>query len=166
MTNIYMTDELAAFQEQTRRFVDEEVKPEGEQWEEAGYVPRDVLKKMGSIGFFGIRHPEEYGGLDLGPLASCAFAEALGESTFGGFGATVLVHTDMASPHLLRAGSKEQHDRFLTQVISGDIITAIAVTEPDAGSDVAGLITTAVKDGAGYRINARRCSSPTAYMEI
>ena len=156
MTSVYLTDELIAFQEQTHRFIEDEVKPSGELWEEAGFVPREVLKKMGEIGFFGIRSPEEYGGLDLGPLASCAFAEALGTSTFGGFGATVLVHTDMASPHLLRAGNKDQHDRYLEQVISGDMITAIAVTEPDAGSDVAGIRTSAVKDGSGYRINGSK----------
>ena len=156
MKNIYLTEELAAFQEQTHRFIEDEVKPEGELWEEAGFVPREVLKKMGAIGFFGIRHPEAYGGLDLGPLASCAFAEALGTSTFGGFGATVLVHTDMASPHLLHAGSSDQHDRYLAKVVSGDIITAIAVTEPDAGSDVAAMRTTATKDGAGYRINGSK----------
>ncbi len=156
MANIYLSVELSAFQDQTRRFIDEEVKSHGELWEEAGFVPRDVLEKMGSIGFFGVRHPEEYGGLDLGPLASCAFAEALGESTFGGFGATVLVHTDMASPHLLRAGTKEQRDRYLARVVSGDIITAIVITEPDAGSDVAALRTVAEKDGAGFRINGTK----------
>jgi len=154
--NIYLTDELAAFAAQTHRFIEDEVKPQGDLWEESGFVPREVLKKMGAIGFFGIRHPEEYGGLALGPLASCVFAEALGTSTFGGFGATVLVHTDMASPHLLRAGTTEQHERFLAKIVSGDIITAIAVTEPDAGSDVAAIRTTATSDGTGFRINGSK----------
>lgn len=154
--NIYLTEELAAFQEQTRRFVEDEVKPVGELWEDEGFVPREVLKKMGEIGFFGLRHPEEYGGLDLGALASCAFAEALGESTFGGFGATVLVHTDMASPHLVHAGTKDQLDRYMAQIVAGDIITAIAVTEPDAGSDVAGIRTTATREGDGYRLNGAK----------
>jgi acyl-CoA dehydrogenase len=154
--NVYLTDELVAFQEQTYRFIADEVAPAGEQWEVDGFVPRPVLKQMGEIGFLGIRHPEAYGGLDLGAVASCAFGEAVGTSTFGGFGATVLVHTDMASPHLLHAGTPEQHDRYLRQVVSGDVITAIAVTEPDAGSDVAGMRTTAVKDGNGYRINGSK----------
>ncbi len=154
--HIYLTDELAAFQDQTRRFIEEEVKPEGEAWEEQGFVPREVLKKMGAIGFFGLRQPEEHGGLGLGPLASCAFAEALGWSTFGGFGATVLVHTDMASPHLLHAGTAEQQERYVPSVVSGDVITAIAVTEPDAGSDVAGIRTTATRDGNGYRLNGSK----------
>ncbi len=154
--NIYLDDDAAAFQQQTLEFIDKEVKPNGETWEEEHQVPRYVLKKMGEIGFFGIRHPERFGGLDLGPIASCAFAEALGTSTFGGFGATVLVHTDMASPHLLHAGSEAQLERYMPGIITGEVLTAIAVTEPDAGSDVAGLRTSAKRDGNGYRLNGAK----------
>ena len=156
MKNIHLNDELRAFQEQTLRFVDEEVRPHGELWEETGFVPRDVLKKMGEIGFFGMRHEEQYGGLGLGPIASAAFAEALGTSSFGGFEATVLVHTDMASPHITYLGSDAQKEKYIPSVLSGDVITAIAVTEPDAGSDVAGMRTTAVRDGNGWRINGSK----------
>jgi acyl-CoA dehydrogenase len=154
--NIYLDDELVAFHDQTLAFVKNEVRPRGEEWEAAHRVPRDILLEMGKIGFFGIRHPERFGGLGLGPLASCAFAEALGTSTFGGFSATVLVHTDMASPHLLHAGNEEQLERFMPGVISGEILTAVAVTEPDAGSDVAAMRTSARKDGDGYRLNGSK----------
>src|SRR5690606_11773871 len=99
--NVYMTDELQAIYDQTVEFVAKEVKPSGEQWEAEGKVPREVLRKMGELGMLGLRVPEQYGGLGLGPLASATFAEALGSSTFGGFDVTVLVHTDMAGPHLI-----------------------------------------------------------------
>lgn len=156
MPSVYMNDELKAFGDQTRRFIADEVLPHGEVWEQEGAVPREVLKKMGAIGFFGLRQPVEYGGIGMGALASLVFAEALGTSTFGGFSATVLVHTDMASPHLTHAGNADQLQKYLPAVIAGDVITAIAVTEPDAGSDVAGMRTSAIRDGAGWRISGSK----------
>ncbi|MEX1279538.1 MAG: acyl-CoA dehydrogenase family protein [Acidimicrobiia bacterium] len=150
-------DELAALAEQVMTFCEKEVVPNADAWEEAGQVPREVLRTMGGLGMFGIQVPEERGGLGMGPVASTVFAEALGaSSTLGGFDATVLVHTDMASPHLLHSGSEEQLDRFLPGILSGETITAIGVTEPDAGSDVAGMRSHARKDGDGWRINGRK----------
>ncbi len=154
--NAYMTDELQAIYDQTIDFVAKEVIPHGEAWEEEGKVPRDVLARMGALGMFSLRVPERLGGLGLGMLASAAFSEALGSSTFGGFEATVLVHTDMAGPHLVNSGSDEQLDRWLPGVLAGETILSIGVTEPDAGSDVAGIRTTAVKDGDGWRINGTK----------
>ena len=156
MRNAYMTDELEAVYDHTVEFVTKEVRPHGDAWEEAGFVPREVLRKMGELGMFGLRVPEAHGGLGLGPLASATFSEALGASTYGGFEATVLVHTDMASPHLVHSGSDEQLGRFLPDILSGDVITAIAVTEPDAGSDVAGMRTKAVRDGDGWRLTGTK----------
>jgi len=154
--NAYMTDELQAIYDQTVEFVAKEVIPHGEAWEEEGKVPRDVLAKMGALGMFSLRVPERLGGLGLGMLASAAFSEALGSSTFGGFEATVLVHTDMAGPHLVNSGSDAQLERWLPSVMAGETILSIGVTEPDAGSDVAGIRTTAVKDGDGWRINGTK----------
>ncbi len=154
--NVYTTDELEAIYEQTVDFVNNEVKPNGELWELDGEVPRDVLKKMGSLGMLGLRVPEELGGLGLGMLASATFSEALGSSTFAGFDVTVLVHTDMAGPHLVNSGTPEQMERYLPGVLAGEFILSIGVTEPDAGSDVAGIRTKAVKDGDGWRINGRK----------
>ena len=82
--NVYMTDELEAIYDQVVDFVTNEVKPHGEQWEHDGKVPRDVLRKMGSLGMFSLRVPEELGGLGMGYLASATFSEALGASTFAG----------------------------------------------------------------------------------
>ncbi len=154
--NAYMTDELQAIYDQTVDFVTNEVMPHGEVWEEEGKVPRDVLRKMGDLGMLALRVPEEHGGLGMGMLASAAFSEALGASTFAGFDVTVLVHTDMAGPHLVNSGSPEQLEQWMPGVLSGDTILAIGVTEPDAGSDVAGIRTSAVKDGDGWRINGTK----------
>jgi acyl-CoA dehydrogenase len=154
--NAYMTDELQALYDQTVEFVTKEVQPRGEEWEEAGEVPREVLRQMGSLGMLGLRVPESLGGVGLGPLASAAFSEALGASTYAGFDVTVLVHTDMAGPHLVNSGSAEQHRRWMPGVLAGETILSIAVSEPDAGSDVAGMRTAAVRDGQGWRINGRK----------
>ena len=154
--NAYMNDELEAIYDQTVEFVSKEVTPHGEAWEKAGKVPREVLQQMGDLGMLGLRVPEEYGGLGMGMLASATFSEALGVSTFAGFDVTVLVHTDMAGPHLFNSGSPEQLDRWAPGVVSGETILSIGVSEPDAGSDVAGIRTKAVKDGDGWRINGTK----------
>jgi len=155
-TNVYETEDLAAIRAQTRRFVDEQVIPFADAWEHAGTVPREVLKKMGDVGFFGLRVPEEHGGVGLGTLATVAFAEELGRSTYGGFAITVLVHTDLATPYLLQYGSEEQKKEWLPSILTGETLTAIAVTEPDAGSDVAAMRTRATRDGDGWRLDGSK----------
>ena len=104
----YFRDEHDMLRDQLRRFIEQEVKPHAEAWEETGNVPRDVLRRMGELGFLGIRYPEQYGGSAMDSLGSVVLAEELARSTFGGFAITVLVHTDMASPHLANAGSPAQ----------------------------------------------------------
>jgi acyl-CoA dehydrogenase len=145
-----IADTLRLLQESIRRFVEKEVVPHGHKWEEQGFVPREVLREMGRLGFLGLRYGEEFGGGALDARATAMLAEELGRSTFSGFAITVLVHTDMASPHLVNAGSKAQIAKYLPRVVSGELITAVAVTEPDAGSDVKGIKTRAVKEGSEY----------------
>ncbi len=154
--NAYMTDELQAIYDQTVEFVANEVTPKADQWELDGKVPRDILRQMGELGMLGLRVPVELGGLGLGPLASAAFSEALGASTFGGFDVTVLVHTDMAGPHIVNSGTPDQLERWMPGILSGETILSIGVTEPDAGSDVAGIRTGAARDGDGWRITGRK----------
>jgi acyl-CoA dehydrogenase len=156
MAHPIFTDEHDLIRRQLRRFVEERVKPEGPKWEEAGFVPRPILREMGALGFFSLRVPEPLGGAGLDARASVLLAEEVGRSTHGGFAITVLVHTDMASPHLLRFGSRRQLDKYLPGVMSGETITAVAVTEPGAGSDVAGIRTRAVRDGAHYVLNGTK----------
>ncbi|HKZ21397.1 MAG TPA: acyl-CoA dehydrogenase family protein [Acidimicrobiia bacterium] len=153
---IYDTEDLEAIRQQTRRFVEEKVIPQADEWEKSGRVPPEILKEMGAIGFFGLRVPEEYGGIGLGALASVVFAEELGRSTYGGFSITALVHSDLAMPYLLNFGSPDQKARWLPSMVAGETITAIAVTEPDAGSDVAAIRTRAARDGDGWRINGSK----------
>ena len=132
--------------EAIRRYVEKEIVPKAPAWEEQGFVPREVLQEMGRLGYLGLRYPEEFGGAGLDARATALLAEELGRSTFGGFAITVLVHTDMASPHLVNAGTPEQIGKFLPGVVSGKTITAIAVTEPDAGSDVKAIRTSATRE--------------------
>ena len=154
--SIYFSEEHDMFRDQLRRFIEAEIVPNGEKWEEEGTTPREVLRRMGELGFLGIRYPEVYGGSEMDTLATVILAEELGRSTFGGFAVTVLVHTDMASPHLFNAGNKEQLDRFMPDIISGKKITAIAVTEPGAGSDVASIRTKATQTKGGWILNGTK----------
>jgi acyl-CoA dehydrogenase len=154
--NAYMSDELQAIYNQTLDFVAKEVQPEGLAWEEAGQVPREILRKMGELGMLGLRVPERLGGLGLGPIASAAFSEALGSSTFAGFDVTVLVHTDMAGPHLVNSGSPEQLDRWMPGVLTGETILSIGVSEPAAGSDVAGIRTAGKRAEGGWVLNGSK----------
>ncbi len=153
--SIYINEDLEAIRSQVREYVEREIVPVAQKWEEGG-VPREVLDDMGRLGFFGLRVPEEHGGLGLGALASVVFSEELGRSTFGGFTITVLVHTDLAMPYLTNFGDAEQHARWLPEMLSGKVLTAIGVTEPDAGSDVAALRTSARREGDGFTINGTK----------
>jgi acyl-CoA dehydrogenase len=149
-------DTFALLRDSIRRYVEREIVPKAPPWEEQGFVPRETLRAMGALGFLGLRYPEAYGGSGLDARATALLAEELGRSTFGGFAITVLVHTDMASPHLMNAGSAAQKDKYMKGIIAGETITAVAVTEPDAGSDVKGIRTTAKRDGDAYVLNGSK----------
>ena len=154
--NIFITPEHELLREQIARFIAREVEPHAAAWEEAGFTPREVLRKMGQAGLFGLMYEAQYGGGEADALTNLVFAEALSQSTFGGFIITVLVHTDMASPHLHHAGTPAQKARYLPGVIRGDTITAVGITEPGAGSDVAGMRTTAKRDGGDWVLNGTK----------
>jgi acyl-CoA dehydrogenase len=109
-----------------------------------------VLREMGALGLLGIRYPSAYGGSELDTLATVVLAEELGRSSYGGFAVTVLVHTDMASPHLVNAGTTAQLARWLPDVIAGRTICAVAMTEADAGSDLASMRTRARREGGDW----------------
>jgi acyl-CoA dehydrogenase len=154
--SIYLTPEHEHFREQVARFVAREVEPFDEAWEQAGCTPREVLRRMGAAGMLGLMVAPEYGGAGADALTNLVFAEALSQSTFGGFIVTVLVHTDMASPHLRHAGSAAQLERWMPGITCGETITAVAITEAGAGSDVAGLRTTARRDGGDWVLNGSK----------
>ena len=142
--------------ETVRRFVEAEVVPNGDAWEAEGKIPREMFRKLGRLGVLGMRCPEAYGGSGLDALAAVVFAEELARCTYGGFTVSVLVHTDMAAPHLLNSGSAEQLARYVPGIVSGETVTAIAVTEPDAGSDVQGIRTRARREGNGWVLNGSK----------
>ena len=149
MDNVYVTPEHELLREQVARFIAREVEPHALAWEDAGMTPREVLRKLGAAGLLGLMFEGEYGGGDADALTNLVFAEALSQSTFGGFIITVLVHTDMASPHLHHAGTPAQKARWMRGITAGTTVTAVAVTEPGAGSDVAGIRTTATRSADG-----------------
>ena len=156
METVYLGPEHDDLRRQVARFVQQHVEPNALAWDEAGFVPRDVLRQMGSLGWLGLRYAPEHGGAGADMVTSVVFQEALSRATSGGFVVTVLVHTDMASPHLAHAGTEEQKARWLPAICRGECITAVAVTEPDAGSDVAALRTRAVRDGDHYVLDGTK----------
>jgi acyl-CoA dehydrogenase len=152
----FFTEEHEMLRDQVRRFVEEEIKPHGDAWEAQGFVPREVLRRMGALGFFGIRYPEAYGGSAMDTLGSVVLAEELGRSTYSGVAITALVHTDMASVHIFNSGTEAQKTKWMRKIIAGEAICAVAVTEPDAGSDVKGIRTTARACDGGYMLNGAK----------
>ena len=154
--SVHTRPEHEDLRRQVARFLASEVEPHALEWDEAGFTPRDVLRKMGELGWLGLMYSPEYGGAGADMTTNVVFQEALSRATSGGFVITVLVHTDMASPHLAHAGSTEQKRRWLPKVISGELITAVAVTEPDAGSDVASIRTRAKRDGDTWVLNGSK----------
>ena len=155
-TSPYFTPEHEMLRETIRRFIAERVAPYADAWEDSGFVPREVLQEMGKLGLLGIRYSAEHGGSELDTLATVVLAEELGRSSYGGFAVTVLVHTDMASPHLHHAGTPEQLAKFMPDVISGKRICAVAMTEADAGSDLQGMRTTAKLEANEWVLNGSK----------
>lgn len=156
MLNPYFEEEHNMLRDQVRRFVENEIAPHGDAWEEAGSVPRELLHKMGELGFLGLMHEEKYGGSGMDVRSATVLAEELGRSSYAGVTITALVHTNMASPHLSLAGTEAQKQKYLPDIISGKKITAVCVTEPAAGSDVAGIKARAVRDGDEWVINGSK----------
>jgi len=152
----YFTQEHEMLRDTLRRFIAERVVPHGDAWEEQGFVPREVMLEMGALGLLGMRYAPEYGGAGLDTLANVVLAEELGRSTYGGFAITVLVHTDMASPHLHHAGSPDQQRRWMPDITAGRKICAVAMTEADAGSDLASMRSSARPVAGGYVLNGAK----------
>ena len=153
---IYDNPDHELLRDQVARFLEREVEPHAAAWEETGMVPRDVLRRMGQAGLLGIAFEGKYGGADADAVTNLVFAEALSQSTFAGFIITVLVHTDMAGPHLHHAGTPAQKAKYLPRVTAGELITAVGISEAGAGSDVAGMRTTARREGDEWVINGTK----------
>jgi citronellyl-CoA dehydrogenase len=138
-------------------FINKEINPNVDQWEEDGIVPlQKLFKKMGRLGFLGIRYDPQYGGQGLDYWYDTVFLEELGHIKALGLSVAITVQTHMATPAIYEFGSDHLKDTYLKAAIAGDMVGAIAVTEPDAGSDVAAIRTTAKKDGGDYIINGSK----------
>ncbi|MHB8139098.1 MAG: acyl-CoA dehydrogenase family protein [Smithellaceae bacterium] len=154
MNIIPYTAEHNIFRDSLRKYLDKEVVPHVEEWEEAGIVPRSVWKKMGEQGFLCTDVPEEYGGAGGDFLYSVIVCEELVKSNFSGLAASL--HSDICVPYISSFASEEQKRKYLPGCVSGDIITAVAMTEPNAGSDLAKMKTTAVEDGDHIVLNGQK----------
>src|ERR1700741_4341153 len=149
------TDEHQQLRETIRRFVVSELQPHAEEWEETTF-PDWVFSRMGELGFLGLDKPEEYGGQGGDYYSSLVLAEEIVHGRSGGLAMAVAVQTDMAMPPILAFGTEEQKVQWAAPAIRGEKILAIGITEPDAGSDVAGIKTRAVRDGDEYVINGSK----------
>ena len=148
------TQEHEELKRTVERFVANEINPYVDEWEAAGIFPaHQLFRKLGDLGLLGLTKPEAYGGAGLDYSYSVVMAEALGNTHCGGVPMAIGVQTDMATPALARFGSDELRREFLAPAIAGDMVACVGVSEPGAGSDVAGLRTTARKDGGDYVIN-------------
>lgn len=154
MNIIPYTAEHNIFRESLRKYLDKEIVPHVEEWEDAGIVPRSVWKKMGEQGFLCTDVPEEYGGAGGDFLYSVIVCEELVKSNFSGLAASL--HSDICVPYISSFASEKQKRKYLPGCVSGDIITAIAMTEPNAGSDLAKMKTTAVEDGNRIVLNGQK----------
>jgi alkylation response protein AidB-like acyl-CoA dehydrogenase len=139
-----------------RRYVERELAPHADEWEEAEYFPDSVFWEMGRLGYLGLRYPEELGGSGLDYYSAIVLAEEMSRAQNGGIGMAIAVHTEMATPPILKFGTTEQKRRFLMPAIKGKKIAALAITEPGAGSDVSGIRTRAVQDGSDWVINGSK----------
>ena len=154
MEILQYTDEHNIFRETVIKFLEKEVTPHAEEWEEAGIVPREIWKKMGDQGFLCMDVPEEYGGLGADWLYSVILQQEMPRTTICGLAAPL--HSDVVVPYITAFGSEELKHKYLPGCVSGDIISAIAMTEPNAGSDLAGMKTTATPDGDHVVLNGQK----------
>lgn len=156
MSNYYFTEEHESFRQSLRQFFQKEVAPHIDTWEKEGEIPKWIWKKMGEQGFIGLNYPEAYGGTEADFFYTVVFLEEIVRLNSGGFGAAAGVTPFMAGSHILSAGSEALKQKYLPKCLSGEWLGALAITEPNAGSDVANIRTKAVREGDHYVINGSK----------
>jgi len=154
MEIINYTEEHRIFRDAIRKFFEKEVVPYVDEWEEAGIVPRSVWKKMGEQGFLCMDVPEKYGGMEADFLYSVILMEELARTNH--FGLACFLHSDIVVPYITSYASEDAKTKYLPGCISGDVITAVGMTEPNTGSDLAAIRTTAIDDGDHVIINGQK----------
>ena len=156
MNSMYFSEEHNAFRQSFRDFLQKEVVPFVEKWEKQGFIDREIWKKFGEMGYFGLNYPEEYGGLNLDLFYTVIFLEEMQKVNSGGFAAAMWAHTYLAMTHLEKEGSKAIKEKYLTSSIHGEKVGCLCISEPFGGSDVAGMRTTAIKNGNTYILNGSK----------
>ena len=156
MNYTYFKEEHQLFREGLRDFLQKEVVPHLEKWEKTGTIERFIWEKFGEMGYFGIAYPEAYGGLDLDLFYTVIFLEEMQRINSGGFAAAMWAHAYLAMQHLNAEGDERIKQEYLKPSIEGKKIGCLCISEPFAGSDVAGMRTTAVKDGDNWVLNGSK----------
>ena len=151
-----LTEEHEPLRQEIRTFVAEELRPHADEWEAARWFPDEVFRLMGERGLLGLKYPVEYGGRGGDYLADAVLTEELARCGSGGLAAGIGAHVGIATPPIWRFGTPEQKERLLRPAIRGERIAALGITEPGAGSDVAGLRTSARKVDGGYLVNGSK----------
>ncbi len=153
---LYFTEEHEMLRQSIREFCDKELAPKAEEWEQNEAYDMAAFKRMGELGFLGLRAPEEYGGGGGDYWTTVILFEELVRSGCSGFMTALGVHLEVTMPALMGHANAEQKEKYLRTSISGESLGALAVTEPEAGSDVASMLSTAVEDGDSYIINGNK----------
>ena len=144
------------FRQAVRAFVQKEVEPHIDEWEQAGQIPKSIWPRMGELGFLGVEYDEKYGGAGADLLTTAVLCEEMARSRCASLAMAVGVHTDMASPHLYWTGNEALKEKYLPAICRGEALTAIAVTEPGGGSDVAAIRTRAVREDDHYVLDGSK----------
>jgi len=148
--------EKELFRDSIKKFLETEVEPNYDQWEKDEIWPRDLWNKLGENGFLCVDIPSEYGGYDASFELSCVVIEEISRAGYGALSSGVSVHSDIVAPYILDLGSEEQKQKWLPKMVSGEIVGAIGMTEPGAGSDLQGMKTSALKDGDDFVLNGQK----------
>ncbi len=156
MLDQYFSEEHKIFRQGFRDFLQAEVVPHLDEWEKTGTIDKSIWPKFGQMGYFGIRYPEQYGGLDLDMFYLVIWLEEMQRINSGGFAAAMWAHNYLAMTHLLKEGSDEIKNKYLKASIEGSMIGCLCITEPFGGSDVGGMKTTAIKQGDEYVLNGSK----------
>jgi len=156
MKSYHFTEEHEMFRTSLRAFLEKEVVPNLDKWEEERFTPRDIWKKMGDMGFLGLRYPEEYGGSNLDFFYDVVFNEEIGRLNSAGFAITQQVVQYMSCPNILKYGSEALKQKYLPGIIKGELISSIGIAEPGAGSDAQNIQTTAIREGDHYIVNGSK----------
>lgn len=158
MTNEQQLDasERELFRDSVTKFLEKEVEPYYESWEDAGIWPRELWNKMGENGFLCVDVPEAYGGYGASFELSCVVVEEISRAGYGALASGVSVHSDIVAPYINNLGSEEQKSQWLPKMVTGEVVGSIGMTEPGAGSDLQGMKTSALKDGDDFVINGQK----------